>query len=256
MVMLIPNSQFDSIRHVFDSNQHMRNIIEAIPKLTKGELWIDNLENPLMALYTMSGIHFLAGTPDPNKIDNFLTKIPPKQSIFIPTQKEWVLILKKYFGDKLGNYNRFALSASSLTLRDIRNLKQELPYGFYVREVDPSILNQIKDSIGFYILLFFGDTKTFMASGKGYCILCDDEVISIASSLVPFTKSLEIQVDTMDSSSYRRKGFATRVAVEIIEYCLETGIEPHWDADNDISRDFALKLGYSNPQSYTSYYWV
>lgn len=123
-------------------------------------------------------------------------------------------------------------------------------------DVDTSILNQIKDSIGFFIHLFFGDPEFFKISGIGYYIKHDDTVISIASSLVPFTRSLEIQVDTVDSPKYRRKGFTTRVAAEIIEYCLENNIDPHWDADSIISRDFALKLGYSNPQPYTCYYWT
>jgi hypothetical protein len=234
----------------------MRNVIEAIPKLKTGELWINNLEDPLMALYSIPGIHFLAGTPDSREIDQFLAKIPPKQGIFVPSQREWIQTLKKYFGDRLGKFNRYALSASTLTKKNIRSLKKELPSEFCVLEVDLPILNQIKDSIGFYIHLFFGNPEYFIAAGKGYCIKHNETIISIASSLIPFTRSLEIQIDTIDSQIYRRKGFATRVAVEIIEFCLRNDIEPHWDADTPVSRDFALKLGYSNPQAYPCYFWV
>ncbi|MFX0207732.1 MAG: GNAT family N-acetyltransferase [Candidatus Hodarchaeota archaeon] len=256
MPILIPNSQYETIQHIFDSHQYMKNVIEAIPKLSTGELWIDNIENPLMALYTIPGIHFLAGTPDSRGIDQFLAKIPPKQNIFIPSQREWTGTLKRYYGNRLGSYNRYALSASTLTEKNILNLKKNLPSGFDLLEVDVPILNQIKDSMGVYIHLFFGDPELFMVSGKGYCIKHNDTVISIASSLTPFTRSLEIQIDTIDSPHYRRKGFATRVAVEIIEFCLKNDIEPHWEADSPVSRDFALKLGYSNPQPYSCYYWV
>jgi hypothetical protein len=255
MAVLIPNSQFDTIYHLFDSHQYLRNVIEAIPKLSTGELWVDKIDNPLMALYTIPGIHFLAGNPNHRDIE-ILTKIPPKQSIFIPSQKEWIGSLNKFFRTKLGSFKRYALSASSLSLENIRNLKKDLPSGFHILEVDTSILDQTKESIGFYIQLFFGDPELFMALGKGYCIKHGNTVISMASSLTPFIQSLEIQVDTIDSSKYRRKGFATRVAVEIIDFCLENDIEPHWDADSPISREFALKLGYSNPQSYPCYYWV
>ena len=256
MPILIPNSQYETIQHIFDSHQYLRNVIESIPKLSTGELWINDIENPLMALYTIPGINFLAGTPDSNNIDQFLAKIPPKQSIFVPSQKEWIRNLKRYFGIRLKSFKRYALSASTLNEKNIRNLKKELPRGFYILEVDTPILNQIKESIGFYIHLFFGDPELFMVSGKGYCIKHKEIIISIASSLTPFTRSLEIQIDTIDSPIYRRKGFATRVAVEIIEFCLKNDIEPHWDADSPISRDFALKLGYSNPQPYSCYYWA
>ncbi|MFX1515715.1 MAG: GNAT family N-acetyltransferase, partial [Promethearchaeota archaeon] len=255
MVINIPNSSFESIHHVFDSHQHLRNVIEAIPKLTTGKLWINQDDNPLTALFTLPGINFLAGIPDPQNIDDLLTKIPPKENIFIPFPSvEWTRVLKSFFGKKLGSFNRFALSASSLKLEKIRTHKKNLPDGFCLLEVDATILNEIKDSIGFYIHLFFGEPEFFMVSGRGFCIKHDNTVISIASSLVPFTTSLEIQVDTIDSPKYRRKGYATRVAVEIIENCLENNIEPHWDADSKISRDFAVKLGYSNPQPYPCYY--
>ncbi|MFW9903227.1 MAG: GNAT family N-acetyltransferase [Candidatus Thorarchaeota archaeon] len=256
MPILIPNPQYETIHHIFDSHQYLRNVIEAIPELSTGELWVNNIEDPLMALYTIPGIHFLAGTPDSRDIAQFLAKIPPKQNIFVPTQKEWIRHLKRFFGNRLGSFKRYALSASSLSLENIRNLKKDLPSGFRILKVDVPILKQIKESIGFYILLFFGDPKHFMVSGKGYCIKHNDSIISIASSLVPFNKSLEIQIDTIDSPKYRRKGFATQVAVEIIEYCLSNDIEPHWDADSPISKNFALKLGYSNPQAYPCYFWV
>ena len=257
MVVIIPNSHFDSIRHLFESHQYLRNVIEAIPKLSTGELWVDKVDIPAVALYTIPGINFLAGTPHPHKIDNLLAKISPKQSIFIPSPStEWIRVLKDFFGNKLGSFNRYALSASSLRLNKIRTHRKELPDGYSLLEVDTTILNQIKETIGFYIHLFFGDPEFFIVSGIGFCIKHDDTIISIASSLVPFTTSLEIQVDTIDSLKYRRKGYATRVAVEIIEYCLENDIEPHWDADSKVSRDFAVKLGYSNPQPYLCFYWV
>ncbi len=256
MVILIPNSQFNSIYHIFETHQYLRNVIEAIPELITGELWVDSPDDPTIALFSIPGIHILAGTPDPLKIDSFLTKIPEKQVIFVPRQEFWVPSLKRYFGGKLGSFNRYDVSASSLTLEYIQKLKKDPPEGYQIQQVDVIVLNETKDSLGSYILLFFGNQDRFLTSGKGYCIKKNDTTISMASSLVPYKKSLEVQVDTLEASKYRRKGFATQVAVELIEYCLESGIEPHWDADTEISRDFALKLGYTSPHPYKCYYWV
>ncbi|MFX1283083.1 MAG: GNAT family N-acetyltransferase [Promethearchaeota archaeon] len=256
MVIQIPSSHFDSIRHMYDAHQHLRNIIEAIPELPLGEIFVDNPENPSVSLFTIPGVHILAGTPSSSDINKILAHIPPKQTIFIPNQKLWIPHLRMYFRTKLRNFNRYALSASAVTLKYIQNLKHNLPERYYLQQVDMEVLNQIKNSIGYYVHLFFGDPKHFMASGKGYCIKYGLSIISMASSLVPFRTSLEIQVDTVDSIKYRRKGLATRVAVELISYCLENGIEPHWDADTEISRDFALKLGYTDSKPYKCYYWV
>lgn len=254
MVILIPNSQYPFISHIFDSHQYLRNVIEAIPKLSVGELWVDDLDNPSLALFTIPGVHILSGTPEPNKIDRILAKIPPNQSFFVPKQELWIQSLKRYFRSKLGSYNRYAVSTSSLTLEYLQTLKKDLPEGYEMKQVDIEVLNETKESIGSYILLFFGNPERFLISGKGFCIKKNDTTISMASSLVPFEKSLEIQVDTLDA--YQRKGLATQVVVKLIEYCLKNGIEPHWDSDTEISRDFALKLRYSNPQPYKCYYWV
>ncbi|MFX1249259.1 MAG: GNAT family N-acetyltransferase [Promethearchaeota archaeon] len=256
MVIRVPNSQFNSVCYIFDEHQHLRNLIEAIPALPRGELWIDSSDNPSVALFKLPGIHFLGGTPNSNEIEKILDKIPSKQAIFIPTQEKWITILKRYFKDKLRSFDRFALSASSLTINHIHNLRKELPYGYHIKQIDHIDWNQIRTSIGHYIHIFFRDIEHFKTSGKGYCVRNDNRVISMASSLVPVTRSLEIQVDTVESTKYLRKGFATRAVVELIEYCLKKGIDPHWDADTEISKKFAQKLGYSNPQPYKCYYWV
>ncbi|MHA1969870.1 MAG: GNAT family N-acetyltransferase, partial [Candidatus Hodarchaeales archaeon] len=54
---------------------------------------------------------------------------------------------------------------------------------------------------------------------------------------------------------YRGRGFATVVSAKMIEYCLEREIEPHWDAANPYSVKLALKLGFTDPESYKCYYW-
>ena len=39
----------------------------------------------------------------------------------------------------------------------------------------------------------------------------------------------------------------------MIEYCLERGLEPCWDAHNDISAALAAKLAFIEPAPYTAY---
>jgi hypothetical protein len=39
----------------------------------------------------------------------------------------------------------------------------------------------------------------------------------------------------------------------MIEYCVRRGLEPCWDAHNQISAALARKLGFVNPAPYTAY---
>ncbi len=72
-------------------------------------------------------------------------------------------------------------------------------------------------------------------------------------SSIRITNSVEVDVQTL--AEYRGQGFATIVTAKLIEYCLERGIEPHWDAMNELSADLALKIGYTNPEPYRCYHW-
>jgi hypothetical protein len=45
------------------------------------------------------------------------------------------------------------------------------------------------------------------------------------------------------------------VSAAIIEYGLERNLIPHWDAANEASVKLALKLGYSNPESWEAFYY-
>ena len=81
-----------------------------------------------------------------------------------------------------------------------------------------------------------------------------EKVVSLAYTPFPFIDEFEIQVYTEDSVEYRRKGLATAVSAALIEYGLERGLTPHWDAANETSLKLALKIGYSNPKKWEAYY--
>ena len=92
-----------------------------------------------------------------------------------------------------------------------------------------------------------------MKKGIGFCVKHGDEPISMASSCLPYTDKLEVQIATVDSPEYRRRGFGTTACIALLEYCLENKIEPHWDAFDERSASMAEKLGYTDPEHYHMY---
>ncbi len=54
--------------------------------------------------------------------------------------------------------------------------------------------------------------------------------------------------------SHRRQGLGLLLAAALIAWCLDRGLEPHWDAANPESRLLAEKLGYDTPTEYESLY--
>ena len=43
---------------------------------------------------------------------------------------------------------------------------------------------------------------------------------------------------------------------KLIEYSLQQGLVPHWDADNKPSAKLAKKLGFTKPEKYNAYFWL
>ena len=76
----------------------------------------------------------------------------------------------------------------------------------------------------------------------------DEKQIGFAAANYPIrSQALEvyIRVDYNDDPIHRNKGLGTQLAVTLLEYCLENGLDPQWDAANEISVRLALKLGYT-----------
>lgn len=98
--------------------------------------------------------------------------------------------------------------------------------------------------------------ETFIECGVGFCVMHGRRPISAAFSGLPIEDDqFDVQVYTVDNPKYRRRGFATVASAALIEYSLENGLEPEWDAQNEPSIKIALKLGYTDPVKFDVYYW-
>ena len=58
----------------------------------------------------------------------------------------------------------------------------------------------------------------------------------------------------MVDPKHHRQGIATALAAQLLTWCLENPVDPHWDAANAESCGLAEKLGYRKTGEYTAYY--
>jgi predicted GNAT family acetyltransferase len=66
---------------------------------------------------------------------------------------------------------------------------------------------------------------------------------------------MEVSIYVLED--YRRQGLATALASNLLSWCLEHNLEPHWDAANPESCRLASKLGYKFMGSYEAHYlWI
>lgn len=92
---------------------------------------------------------------------------------------------------------------------------------------------------------FWDSYIDFKKYGIGFTLLLDDNTpASTAFSAYVIDRKMEIGIET--DINYRGSGYAERVCAQLIDYCLENGLEPVWSCSsgNMGSRKLAGKLGF------------
>lgn len=110
-----------------------------------------------------------------------------------------------------------------------------------------------KEFIENKILNYWHSMDAFHSNAKGFCLLIDDIVVSMAFTGWIAGNTHEISIETADD--YRCKGFAKICATALINYYLEQGYLPYWECekDNIASVKLAENLGFSKLYDYSCF---
>ena len=107
------------------------------------------------------------------------------------------------------------------------------------------------DELADSLVYNFDSLDEFVERGVGFGIEHEGRFICGCSSFAISSHSLEFEIQT--HPSYQRRGFASATAAAMIEHCLDNGLEPCWDAHNNVSVALATRLGFIDPTPYTAY---
>ena len=256
MVVKISNKKLDQILPLINKDTHLKETFHNCIKFKLGTAWMDNSISPAVVIYITPGFCYVNGNQNSSVIVSLLKKIPEKHIIIIPDQK-WEDVLKQFWKNTLYMFQRTGFSSKNLVLEHLKDLKTTFPKEFEIKRVTLEIAKKLDKKIAPMMISMFGKADNFIKTGVGFCAMDKgtSKVVCMASSFTPFDKILEVQIDTINDPRYRQKGLATATSAYLLEYCLKNNILPHWDAANDISCRLALKLGFTDPVTYTCYFW-
>jgi len=244
-----PVEQSSNLIPMFSNHIYLTTIINSLLKERLAELYVDDLENPTVCLMIYSAFVAISGDINSEYIGQLLESVPFHKILLYPPGDSWFQLLKNQYGMRLvtPNSKRTKFSSDSLSLDHIRSLMKPLPEHLNLEPINDKN-SQLFDS-NFQKAFFdlFGSSDTFLEKGFGFVILDNDKVVGAAATgNVPYNLAFEIQI--IVNKDYRRQGFATLLATNLIEKSLENGFDPRWDADNDKSAAMAKKLGYTHPE--------
>jgi len=234
-------------------SQRGRAFVSAILELGLGTVRVDSECEPRVALLSHPPINIIGGDVGAAEESGILEEFPQGNLLIVPSEA-WESSLRNVWGDDLKSNPRTRLSGDHLSTRQLKKLKRPLPQGFDLKRLDSDLLERADPNMKEHVSMFWNSPEHFLTKGFGFCITRDERVVSMASTFFPFVHDFEIQVDTVDSVEYRRKGFATAACVALLEHGLKNGLVPCWDAANEASVKIALKLGYANPDPYKAYF--
>jgi len=250
----VPIDQYEKYSALFDKDYCSRTFVDSAFTYKLVPLQVDNLDEPSAALLDFKFAIVYTGDVQSLSKDD-IQSILPERKIVAGESEQWKSKLLEFFEGKVVERRRTRMSHQSLNLEKLEDLRKPLPDGFTLERIDRETAKNLPEILGIHIPILYGSVDKFMDNGIGFIVKDGDTPVSMASSTLPYTNLLEMQVSTVDNSEYRRKGYGTAACIEMISYCLKNDIEPNWEAANDRSVAMALKLGYTNPIDIFQYYW-
>jgi GNAT superfamily N-acetyltransferase len=213
-----------------------------------GRVLVDNVQAPTVALIELD-FWFLAGDSTVEGVRDVVRSVDLPASYAV-TDSAWAQVLRNIWGEALHERTRVEFESVSWDRARLRNFVASAPAGMEVRRVEADDLEAYEE-LAESLVYNFESLEDFFERGVGFGIEVDGRWVSGCSSFAISSHSLEFEIQT--HPDFRRRGLATATAARMIEHCLDEGLEPCWDAHNEMSAGLAVKLGFSNPQPYIAY---
>lgn len=195
---------------------------------------------------------YFAGNAESKLINRIMRDFQPG-FLLMPSADDWIYAARKIHGDRLIPFERFSFSSENLSVEHLDNLFQSSPVRSGIIQIDTGNASQILSDFSDYAdISDFDSMDDFVARGIGFCLMDKGSVVGIAYSSLVCSKGIEVSIFVLPD--YRRKGAATALACRLLKYCLENGLDPHWDAANIESCKLAEKLGYIFTETYEAYF--
>lgn len=257
MIYEYPQDKREDLLFLFNEHRYFDAIVFGLLVSDLGEVFVDDLKNPKNAMLMFGErptVISLGGSGEGKTAKELISKISNKTGFFCPNDT-WKELLIKRFGDKLQFKPRTKLSSTSLDINHIRKLKENILKGYEIVKINEEIIEKFEENTKRKIIRFVGSLEYFKKNGFGFCVLRDGKVVGdVTNGGLLFENTFELDIEI--HPDHRRKGLATVLCTHLIEYSLENGYDPRWDAANKPSVDLALKLGYTNPEEHElMIYW-
>lgn len=253
----LDSKEFKKISHLVKSKDEL-SVFSVINGENPGEIYVNNIDNPTVALIQTSECNLIAGSPDDEVFNSEVSSELDFWDQLVPDSCEWLekipTIHKNHF---IRKYKRrhYVLSSDKFVDCDA-----PLKEGYTLEKADISFLRENPFENSKRVIEWaenWGDDEKFKKYGTGYLIRNDKVIVSWSLSDCCFKNTIAIGIHT--DERYRKNGFGKIAVAATIRDCFNKGYEKiDWLCvdSNKGSIAIAEKLGFkfvNHYYSFTSY---
>jgi len=238
-----------ALRPLFaDFGPRLHGLVEAVFSGDFGEAWSDEPESPTVALAHID--FWLVGGDATSPAAADAIRTIPWGTIVTDGSPAWDALVRATLAGRFRERSRTGFATPPRALQRLRLAYQAaaLPNGFDIRRITAENLRALLD-VAREFASNWRSSEAFLECGLGFGVFHGERCVAGCSSFTLANDRLEIEIDT--APEYRRRGLARAVAATLIGHCLDSGIEPCWDAHNPESAELATQLGFGDPHPYT-----
>jgi hypothetical protein len=236
----------------------------------KGNLWVDNIEEPRVAIaesYAVGGFAFLGVTNGDflnlkgfleNELFHYLKKNGHDCFEFSIESDSLQKNILDIFNDKsIQTEKEFSFRVNRIPKNNLG-----IPKEYQLRKVDDIFWNMLEeggfeneDFLKVRLLESWYSFEEFNNKSIAYCILLNNRIVAVMVGTACFKNVIAIDIETEEK--HRRKGLAYAMAMEFINDCLKNELIPQWDCveSNRNSYNMARKLGFEKINENTVYWF-
>ena len=259
----LKNSDFNNVTQLLNEEKvHCTFAYAVVEGKQQGRIYVDNHIEPTCCLITCgSGKYLVAGDTSNTSFNEFLSEYLFNREnhsnyfdLYSSSQK-WIVKLDEILGDNAVKLSRQLFQWDYSNEPSISKGSEMLPEGFELRKMDSALFEKYAKEMDSSYYDLWKDADNFVSKGFGFCILKDNEFVSVCNTY--YVREGFAEIDIVTKEEFRRQGYALVACFEFIKYCVRNNIKPIWDCDNgnEGSKDLARKLGFYSVETYQMHWW-
>jgi GNAT superfamily N-acetyltransferase len=250
----LESEEFSKAEHLIKSENEL-SVFAVINGVMPGEIFVNNIDNPTVALIKTSECNLIAGCSSDTTFNSEVSSELDFWDLLTPDTREWIDIIPTIHKNPF--VRKYKRRHYILSIDDFTECNMPLKDGYEIEKVDAGLLRQCSYENAEKLLEWvenWGDEANFQKHGTGYFIHDGKVIVSWSLSDCSFKNEIAIGIHT--DERYRKNGFGKMVVSAVIKDCFAKGYETiHWLCvdSNKGSSSIAEKLGFKYNNHYYSF---